>query len=88
MLSAKEVNSFFVGSCTAFLSVTGPEIESLIIEGEINNLGEISELAVNKELQKLNKNCASYPGELPLKLLREFPFSLSSHSRPSLTGIS
>ena len=75
MLAATEVNSFFVGICATFPSITSSEIESLITEADTDDVGEIFEFAVYKELQKLNRKVASYPGEFPL---REFAIFLSS----------
>jgi len=65
LLSTTEVNSFFVGICSTSLSATSSEIVSLIIEAEIDYVGGVSKFAVYKELRKLNRNCASYPGKLP-----------------------
>ena len=76
LLSAMEVNSFFVGIRTTFPSIISSEILAVINEAEIN-VSEVSEFGVYKELKKLNRNCAFYPGELPLKLSREFAIFLA-----------
>lgn len=77
LTSATEVNNFFSGICTTYPSITNSEIESIIADTGTDEICEVSEYAVFKELQKLKVNCASYPGELPVKLLREFSIFLA-----------
>ncbi|XP_065582576.1 uncharacterized protein LOC136041749 [Artemia franciscana] len=77
LTSANEVNSFFADICTSFPSITKSEIDTIIAGAEIEDVCEVSEFTVYKELLRLKANCASYPGELPVKLLREFAIFLA-----------
>ena len=77
LTSANEVNSFFAYICTTFPSITKSEIDTIIAGGGIEDLCEVSEFTVYKELLRLKANRASYPGELPVKLLHEFAIFLA-----------
>ncbi|XP_065564321.1 uncharacterized protein LOC136029743 [Artemia franciscana] len=77
LTSANEVNSFFADICTSFPSITKSEIDTIIAGEEIEDVCEVSEFTVYKKLLRLKANCASYPGELPVKLLREFAIFLA-----------
>ena len=52
-------------------------MNTVIAGAEIDDVCEVSEFTVYKELLRLKANCASYPGELPVKLLREFTIFLA-----------
>ena len=77
LIKSAEVNAFFTSICTTHPSFTEAEIEALIADVSEDTIVEVSEFAVYKELQKLKSNCASYPGELPVKLLREYSMFLA-----------
>ncbi|XP_065574948.1 uncharacterized protein LOC136036574 [Artemia franciscana] len=77
LTSANEVNSVFADICTTFPSITKSEIDTIIAGAEIEDVCEVSEFTVYKELLRLKANCASYPGELPVKLLRELAIFLA-----------
>ncbi|XP_065568947.1 uncharacterized protein LOC136032605 [Artemia franciscana] len=82
LTSANEVNSFFADICTTFPSITKSEIDTIIVGAEIEDVCEVSEFTVYKELLRLKGNCASYPGKLPVKLLREFAIFLAKPLSP------
>ena len=71
LTSANEVNSFFADICTSFPSITKSEIDTIIAGAEIEDVYEVSEFTVYKELLRLKANCAFYPDEFSVKLFRE-----------------
>ena len=76
-MSASDVNEFFAGICTTYPSITEAELVDLLVDCETDEIKQFTEFAVFKELKKLKPNCSSYPGELPVKLIREYALFLA-----------
>ena len=72
LISTQEVNPFFAKICTTYPSLSEVELNTLIEDCECDEIKQVSEYEVYREIRKLRNKYASYPGELPLKLLREY----------------
>ena len=50
-------------------------MSNIINSCSADDIVEVSEISVFREIERLRNNCATYPGELPVKLLKEYsPF--------------
>ena len=75
LLTPTDVNSFFTEICTAHPPPTESQKADLLHGCSEEEAIEVTEEDVFKELMKINPNSASYPSELPVKLVREYaPF--------------
>jgi hypothetical protein len=77
LVTSTEVNTFFSTICKTYPSVSDCEIETLIRDSSEESIVEVTEYSVFKEIEKLKKNCSSYPGEMPVKLLIEYAVFLA-----------
>ncbi|XP_065582837.1 uncharacterized protein LOC136041954 [Artemia franciscana] len=75
LLTATDVNSFFTEICTTHPPPTESQKADLLYGCSEEEVIEVTEEDVFKELIKIKPNSASYPSELPVKLVREYaPF--------------
>ncbi|XP_065562451.1 uncharacterized protein LOC136028533 [Artemia franciscana] len=75
LLTATDVNSFFTEICTTHPLPTESQKADLLYGCSEEEVIEVTEEDVFKELMKIKPNSASYPSELPVKLVREYaPF--------------
>ena len=71
-ISAEEVSEFFTKICTTYPPITADEKSTIIEKCEPENNIIVSDFDVYMELRKIKPNTSSYPGELPVKLIREY----------------
>ena len=75
LIKASEVNEFFTQICTTHPTVSDDQMCDIINSNSSDEIVEESEMAVHYAIGRLRNNCTSYPGELPVKLLKEYsPF--------------
>ena len=72
LINAEEVSEFFTKICTTYLPIAPDEKPTILEKCEPDSEIIVSEFNVYTELRKVKPDTSSYPGELPVKLLREY----------------
>ena len=74
LIKASEANEFFTQICTTHPTVSDKQMCDIINNCSSDEIVEVSEMAVHCTTERLHNNCASYPGEPPVKLMTFLTF--------------